>query len=371
MNICKATYQDSLLQVANSMRCFVGLAPYHSTCKEIEEWIHQEDIKQIVLLVIDGMGVKQMKEALKEDDFFNAYLHHPIQTVMPSTTVAATMCLRTGCTPAQSRYLGWHQYQDTYKDSMIMFHSKSYYQEGVSYPGVIKQKYPYETIVEQAQKNKIKACECFPYWKGSDIHTIEELCKASLEALKQGNRYVYSYWDGYDAHMHRHGVYTSSSKDMLVHIESCVTDMTKSLPEHCGLLVVADHGHIDVETCSLLSYPDIIECFVHAPTLEMRFVNFYIKETHRKQFVNLFSQYFNDTFQLFTHQEVIDEKLFGNLQNETSWYEEVGDFIAVATSKLCLSYTESYVEHMKGNHAGMSEAEMMVPLILYPVQNKK
>lgn len=365
MRVIKPTYQDSLLQVANSVRKHLGLTTYHTTSKDIDAWIKEQDIKQVILFLVDGMGTYQIDSFLEKEDFFRTYHYHPIQSVFPPTTVAATTTIRTGFTPAQSKYLGWHQYQKDLQDSVTMFQSSSYYGEQ-KYPGYIEQTYAYKTTVEEAIEKGKQAVELFPFWKGNENHTIDDLCKSTIDAIAQGNTFVYSYWDEYDAFMHEHGVDSAGSIAILKKIEQAIQTMAMKLPPYVGLVVVADHGHVNVRNHSLLEHPELVECLRTSPTMEMRCVNFYIKDDYHDVFQQRFEAIFQDEFTLYSRQQIIEEAFFGNDLSLHDWEDEIGDFIAIAHGSTILSYGEPYAHLFRGHHAGMSEEEMMVPLIIYP-----
>lgn len=371
MKIVKPSYQDSLLQVANSTRGFLGLELHHASSNVVDEWIEKENIKQLVVFLVDGMGAKQVERCLDKTGFFSTYRDHVMQSVFPSTTVAATTTIRTGLTPAQTRYLGWHQYQPSVNDSVTMFQSCGYYDESKTYPNLIANAYPYQSIVEEANEQGSTCCEIFPFWKGNKNYTIEDICTSTRKALEDHCQYVYSYWDGYDSYMHKHGVYEQGAQTMLQHIEHTIKTMASQLPSYCGLIVLADHGHLDVVEDSLCKYPDLMECFSHYPTLELRCINFYIKPEWKIEFAKRFNQYFAQDFQLYSRDEVVSEKLFGNFDSAPTWIEELGDYIAVAISNKILTCGENIDIELKGYHAGMCEDEMEIPLILYPKKSNR
>lgn len=358
------TYENSIVQVANSLRVFTGLAPYHTTQNDVDAWMKEHDFDHVIALLIDGMGTYQIKQYLPEDAFLNTYLTASIQTVYPSTTVAATTSMRCGMTPAESGYLGWHQYFETIDDSVVIFRNTSYYGHA-SYPDFVLDALPYQTIVEEANEKGKQAIEIFPAWSGSGCDSVDKLCAAALDAAKD-NRYVYAYWDMYDSCMHDEGVDSPVSIEMLKHIDETIAQLAAQLDAHTGLLVIADHGHINIQEKSLLKYPDIMDCFLRKPTLEVRTINFHIKETAMQKFPALFDKYFGRDFHLYTKAEAIAINLFGPSHDTTYLDAFLGDYIACSTSPLILTCGDDFAGSVKGYHAGMSEEEMMIPLVLYP-----
>lgn len=355
------TYEHSLIQVGNSIRKFCGLPQYHDSFKNLDAWIEEHHIQQLLVVLVDGMGSHQIHEFLDENGFLCANETEVIQSVLPPTTVAATTALRSGLYPSESGYLGWYQYMPHLDDSVVMFQNKSYYGTKV-YPGVVLQQFPISYTVEDALKQEVSAIELFP-WTRTGCDTFEGLCDQALKELHNGTTYVYAYCDEYDGHMHDHGVHTASSINILENIERQLEQLAARLPQHCGMVVLADHGHVDVEVCSLLDYPDLCALLKLPPALETRAVNFYIKEGKQAEFESLFTTYFADSFQLFSHEEVIQMGLFGEKGKEPKGEQAVGDFIACAIGDIILTYGEK--ENFKGHHAGIREEEVEIPLILY------
>lgn len=363
MKTIEPTYTHCLVQAGNSLRKFCGLPRYHESLSSIDAWVEEQKITQLAVFLIDGMGNEQVEEFLDRDGFFYANRRDVIQSVYPSTTVAATTALRSGLLPSESGYLGWHQYFPDLKDSVVMFTNHSYYGKH-TYPNSVLQRFPISFTIAEAVASGVQAIELFP-WTKEGCDQFSGLCKQTQKELQDGAKMVYAYWDGYDAHMHEYGVHTPSSIKMLQEIEFTLASFCQQLPEHVGVLILADHGHIDIKEISLLAYPDLCECLRFPPTLEVRTANFYVKEGKETQFQTRFQQLFQDSFILYTQKEAIAKGLFGEKGKQPKGEESLGTFIACAISDVILTYGDAFAGFAKGYHAGMSKAEMEVPLILY------
>lgn len=189
-----------------------------------------------------------------------------------------------------------------------------------------------------------------------------------IEKSKGNDRLVYAYWDQYDSTMHTYGATHKKSVKMLRIFDDILQHTMKELPETTGLVIIADHGHIDVRNDFLNRYPDLVECFEHLPALEPRTIAFYIKKDKREIFKKLFLSYFSNDFKLFTKQEVIDMKLFGNEVPHPNFKAFLGDYIACAISDLNLDYDDRDI--ILGSHAGATKEEMQIPVILYEGKKK-
>lgn len=125
---------------------------------------------------------------------------------------------------------------------------------------------------------------------------------------------------------------------------------------------MADHGHHNVENLFIKDYPDIEECLFRNTSLEPRVVNFFIKPDKKKLFVKLFKEYFGNDFDLYSMDDVIESKLFGDGEANEIFRDALGDYLAIGKTDKTLLYEGSNV--LKSQHAGYTEDEILVLLIV-------
>ena len=89
----------------------------------------------------------------------------------------------------------------------------------------------------------------------------------------QNRQYIYAYWDEPDASMHKNGIDGADIQKLLADIEKTTAQLAGRLQDTL-LLITADHGHINVKNKVITDYPDITECLVRMPSMEMRALNF-------------------------------------------------------------------------------------------------
>lgn len=135
------------------------------------------------------------------------------------------------------------------------------------------------------------------------------------------------------------------------------------------LIITADHGLLDIDNdIKLNEIKELDDCLRHLPGIEPRAVAFYVKPEKKKDFKRIFNQYFGTEYILLTADEYIEQGYLGDGQEHSKLREFLGDFIAIAVGTTILQYetpegveAPSFVAH----HAGLSEKEMLVPLIIY------
>ena len=76
----------------------------------------------------------------------------------------------------------------------------------------------------------------------------------------------------------------------------------------------------------------------------------------------MFNKYFGNDFELYTKNDVIESRLFGDgIENEI-FRDALGDYLAIAISNKTLLYIGG--EELKSHHAGYTDDEILVPLIV-------
>ena len=83
-----------------------------------------------------------------------------------------------------------------------------------------------------------------------------------------------------------------------------------------------------------------------------------LKRLYQKQIIQ------KNYFILYTKEEVIKNRLFGPGKNNIYFEDTIGDFLAVATKDRYFLYNE-HGKIFKSVHAGITEDEVVVPLIIY------
>ena len=67
-------YDRGLLQVSNAIFKYFGLDTYHDIDLQVEKWLNDHEFETLIVLLIDGMGSRIIKEILKPNDFLVKYI---------------------------------------------------------------------------------------------------------------------------------------------------------------------------------------------------------------------------------------------------------------------------------------------------------
>ena len=130
------------------------------------------------------------------------------------------------------------------------------------------------------------------------------------------------------------------------------------------MIVTADHGHMDSKGVSITDYPSIMECLVRMPSIEPRALSLFVKEGKRKQFECEFQKEFGKKFLLWTKEQTLHSNIFGVGIKHPHFEKMLGDYLAIAIDDLSIYNTKKEADFYIGIHAGLTQDEMEIPLII-------
>lgn len=356
-------YNNCIANLANSVLKKFGVDEGRKTLHSLDSYL-EKDYENIVVILLDGMGKSIIDRNLEREGFFRTHLARTYSSVFPPTTVAATTSVMSGLNPCEHGWLGWDCYYPQIDKNVTVFLNKEIGTDNPAADYNVAWKFcGYESIVSKINTAGGKAynvapfLEPFPDSFGKICDEIKKLCVIS------GRKYIYAYWDEPDCTMHRRGCYGQDAEQILHKLERQVRQLSDEL-SNTLFIITADHGHIDSENVALTDYPHITECLVRMPSIEPRALNLFVKKEKEERFKHEFQKEFGDKFLLWTKQEVLDSHLFGTGQEHRYFRDMLGDYLAIAIDDLTIFNTREEAEHFISVHAGMTEDEMTIPLIV-------
>ncbi len=383
MNIKKPDWNDSLINVISSLLNKFGGHSTYQTNSLVDQAL-AKNYKNVVLLLLDGLGHENLHE-LSPQGILSHHQKAIISSTFPSTTVAATTTIESGISPLEHGWLGWSLYFKEIDSAIDIFpYRDSITKEPVTMTNFNgKEILKYETIYQKincAMKGSVvsysfhpdkishqaEGCNNIQYSDVKDMFfRIKELCH------QEGLKYIYAYCANPDYDMHEFGSKAIEiQKDVLdieSELETLVQDLTDTL-----IIVLADHGHIDVDWIYLTEIPGMKECLAKFPTIEGRAKNIALVQGKEEKFLELYHQYLAQDFMLLSKEEAIKEHYFGYGIKHSKVDDFIDDYLLVATGNKALGF-ESLKEGdfiMKSTHAGLTTREMMVPLIIIEKEKK-
>lgn len=360
-------YQHSILNVSNSILKYYGAPTHHETLESLDEEL-QEKKKHVFLILLDGMGMVTLNQHQEETKTFRKYLKTPISSVFPPTTVAATNAVLSAKTPLETGYIGWVQYFPNEEMHNVVFLDEDFYDVNKKAPFILRDQYlKYSTLYEQINQASpnVEIDELFPSFRPNGYLTFaEQLDKAVEISKRESETFTYIYWTDPDLTQHEYGVDSQETKEIMKKLDTTFEDFTKRVHKDSIIIVIADHGLINVEGINLLEYKEIMDTFRLMPSVEPRATAFYVKEEEKENFKQLFyNKFSHDDFLLLNHEEFLDMHYLGKGVAHPMIEEFIGDFMAIATGTKMIVL--NHEKNFKAHHAGLTECEMSVPLILF------
>lgn len=366
MKIVKPDFTNSIMNVSNSFLHYYGIETDYPGIKMLDIEL-SKDYDHIIYILLDGMGANIVKEHLNEDDGLRKYMKSEITSVFPPTTVAATNAVLSGVPPISNGFLGWVQYFKNEDTDLTVFLNSDFY-TGKRFDVDLKEKYlSYENIVTKVQKHNTDVITnvFFPgFIDGSSVESFkDEIDKVLVVNHNTDKSFSYLYWTQPDLTEHVAGIHSQETKEVLQALNSDFEDLTNEVVEGTIIVVLADHGLTDVEEINLFNYEKLTNMLERKPSIEPRATNFFVKDGFLEKFKIEFNKHFTSKYILLNKDEVIKSNTFGVGVKHKLFDQFLGDYLAIAIDKYMFTLSDS--KGYKAHHAGLSEDEMMVPLIIY------
>jgi predicted AlkP superfamily pyrophosphatase or phosphodiesterase len=356
-------YDNSILNLINSIEKYFGLENGHPTL-EIVDTILENKYRNVVVMVFDAMGSRNLQDILSDDCFLRTHLLKEISSVFPPTTTAATTTLESGLAPSEHAWLGWSLHFPEVSDNVNIFINTNDDDQTVADYHVAGRYLPFKSVVAKINEVCDARAESISRFGSYHTESFEEIIE-SVETLcrEDGRHYLYTYWNEPDTSMHSKGVTSDEAIAWVKRINSEIEELSTKLQDTV-LFIIADHGHIDGKNKYIGDYPDIVDTLKWLPSIEPRALAFHVKEGREQEFHDAFLEHFKNDFMLLSSQEVLKMNLFGNGKTHPRFEEFLGNYLAVAISNVSIFNSIEKAEKFVGVHAGLTEIEMMVPLIV-------
>ena len=370
MKIIYPDYEKCLTNLTNSILKFFDITPYHKTLKELDKVLEESNYDNIILLIYDGMGSNILSRNLNENSFLRKHKIEDIKAIFPPTTTASTTTLLSGLNPCEHGWLGWDLYFKCLDETVTMFlNTKKDTNILVSEENMAQKYFSYSSIIDLINE-KYKAFKLMPFGDNA-YNDLADLNNKVINLCKEkGKKFIYAYYDEPDHTTHNEGTDSNITVKLYEEIDKSTKELYEKLKDTNTLVIVtADHGHINSKDITLSDYKDIFNLLKHDVSIEGRACAFFIKEGKSQEFEQLFNKYFKDDFILYTKEEVIKNKLFGSGRENKYFKDSLGDYLAVAITNKYFRYNENSVK-LTSMHAGITEDEILVPLIIIGKEDK-
>jgi hypothetical protein len=325
------------------------------------------DAQQVVLLVLDGLGWEQLQARLHLAPTLAAMSGGPITTVAPTTTATALTSIATGLTPGEHGLVGYRF--DVGGDVMNVLRWHTDKGGDARRAHEPRRMQPFEPFMGHAVPVVSKAeLENSGFTAAHLRGSVPKGWRApsSLpvtvgQLLRDGERFVYAYYDGVDkiAHERGFGPYYDAELAAADHL---VESVVRALPTGAALVVTADHGQVHVGTNTLPPSPDLAR-FTHHSSGEGRFRWLHAKPGATDDLAAAATEAHADVAWVVTRQQMLDEHWFGPTVSPPV-QARLGDVALVTHADVSFDDpADSGPYPLVCRHGSLTAAEVYVPLI--------
>lgn len=362
MNYKYPNYNDCIANLACSILKHFDCNYTHNTISDVDKALEENNPKNVIVILYDGMGYNLVNRILPEDSFMRQNMLKSYSSVCPSTTTASTTSMLSGMYPNEHGWLGWNLYIPPFGKIVTMFRNtlKDKEEQAADY-NVATKYYPYVDLIENINKNSNSDAYIISTFAGIRYDDLNDMINKILEtSQKDGKKYIYAYFEDPDGLMHQFGTDSKEAKKSFFDIDEATRKLADKL-EDSILIITADHGHKNCDNITISDYKDFKDTLDGNVWVEGRFCAFKVKD--EINFLKLFKKYFAKDFLLKTKEEIINEKIFGNGIDNKYFRDSLGDYFAIGVSNKTFRYDENG-NVFASTHAGLTEDEMDIPLVL-------
>ncbi len=382
----------SIAEIPGTIKEFFGLSSDDKL--ECLEYGKFEDIKNVCVVLIDGLGINVLEENLDiVEDYFPELTERKITSVFPSTTSSALTSIWTGKTPLDHGLIEWEIFEESIgkiinpiplKDlegndiEIEKYYEGKNFVEGLNEKGINCLKFQRSDLINAPFSQAFSFGDNdFGYRFVSDM--VVNLRKKLNDS--GGRNFFYCHISNIDRLSHRYGPF---SEEVSVELECILKKLKKDFldklsderKEDTLFVIASDHGQKNVtgsEYIDLEEYGEIWEL------LKEKSENSVIKPTGGPRDVYLFTEepgkmtdkiheYIDDNVDVFSIDEAVEKGFYGTGEKSELFESRSGDILLLPKNDLMVYHGKEKSE-LNSIHGGLSSDEMEVPFLAEIVKN--
>ncbi|MBN1564671.1 MAG: alkaline phosphatase family protein [Anaerolineae bacterium] len=361
---------------------------------------HWGEVRRVVLFVSDGLGWLLLNEIMAEDAETAQIVADlmgdggtltPITSIAPSTTAAALPCIWTGTGPAGTGMVGTKLFLREFSVLADMLRytpvNGRHYREVLADWGLDFDTFlPPPTLAEVLDERQIptyllREKSLFGSGLSRLMHRgvrratphygYNDLWIALRDLLRQTRRnrcFVSVYWSAVDGFSHLHGTATEHT---ITEIRRQLADLRATLAaDKVGdgrtlFILMADHGHTSVPDHVDLSEHEAIKAALRcAPGGDSRFAHLYLRHDFRQPVIDTVRRDLGHQIATLNPADALAAGLFGPDAPYAETAPRLGDLTLIARAGVAMGHGPRHASFPYSMHAGLSDREMLVPLLL-------
>ena len=345
-----------------------GIVPGLLGGANLPDWMPPSvaDASAVVVLVLDGLGWRQLEQRANVAPVLNSLAGGPISTVAPSTTATALSSIATGLTPAEHGILGYRMLMRGAVTNMLRWAtdegvrrhdvSPREFQPARAFCG---QRVPYVTSQELIGSSFSDA-----HLFGGVAHGYRALSSLPVvvsELVRSGATFVHAYYPGVDKIAHERGFGEFYDAELAC-ADRMVDDLLNRLPRDAVVLVTADHGQVEVRDRLLYPSDDLLR-LIELQSGEGRMRWMHARPGAEVELFEAACEEFGGVAWVRRRSEAIAEGWFGP-HFPAPMNGRLGDVVIAPFAPVSLfEEADSGPFNLICRHGSLTEDEVLVPLI--------
>lgn len=375
--------EGNLINLMSSLEKGMGGNPKYP-CLTMLKPSEVSNYKNIVLLIIDGLGYNYiLKKGGK--GFLKSNLRGKLTTVFPAVTSSAIPSILSGRPPQENGMAGWRVYLDELDEVIIslrymfdknkkVISDKKYSIDKIFNFNPLGDRIERDSFIVQSNKiiNSDFSVSAGGGSKRVGFKDIEGCFKKLEKVVKSNNKkkYIYGYWMDFDSMCHDNGVASKKVHNHYKDLDKKISLFVDSIKGTNSLvLVTSDHGMVDVpkkKVITMDNHPKLNEMLAVPLCGDYRFTFCYIKPRMRKKFKKYVEDNLKNCCDIYESKSLLKKGFFGKFKPHKKFLNRIGDYTIVMKENFAMYYysPKKGENHNLGDHGGLSEDEMHIPLIV-------
>jgi len=333
--------------------------------------------ENVIFLIVDGLGDNYL-QANGAGGQLAAHRRGAISAVFPSTTASAITTSFTGATPLEHGLTGWFTY---FSEAACVGTPLPFLRRGEKASLGIP---PGRIFVEPSYFDTLADRGIVVSWRPiiDSLYNVHHSGRAerraydnlagfldeTVNAVKSGpgRKLVYAYWWQLDALAHRHGVASAEVREHFAALDAMFAELLARLAGTDTIVVLtADHGFMDSPPEESIDLPAELGALLRFPLCGERRIAFcHVHDP--KAFLGTAKSLLAGRADVRPSRELLEEGWFGTGRAHPLIAERIGDVALVMNGRGTVKdWVSGEPRHLHiGNHGGMSEDEMNIPLVV-------
>ncbi len=375
-------YNNCIVNLMSSIEKSFGSANYYPQLRQLKQ--ESLEKKDIAVIIIDGLGYNYLLKNAKNNTFRKGLIAK-LSSVFPSTTASALTSFFTARAPAEHCFCSWYIF---FKELGILSRSLPFTTragkiglKGLDIRKLIRAKSLADRLnclhIRISPQSLIKT----PYTastlkkkKGRSLalgySSINGFKRQIIKAFKikaRKRKLIFAYWPFFDSIAHEMGLGSIEAKRHFHELEKAMSWVSQKLPANSAAFVTADHGFIDTEKSRVIwvnRHAKLMECLSMPLSGDARVAFCFVFNEKRKQFESYVKKELGFCCRLYKSSELAKKGIFGKKPRK-ELLQRIGDYTIIMKSNYIIKdiLEGEEKEFNIGNHSGLSEDEMYVPLI--------